>query len=141
MASGQTISARRHLEPPAKTGRKILAGVKPVAERNFRDRPGAILFKLMGGVLQTAPDQELNRSVIYQFASILRERRDSHPAMGGHFFQSPRLAGTGRVGSEIAQKEVHRAPTGCKFRIFMSVLPGKGGKEAEQELVEPDQHV
>ena len=94
----------RQLEPVAKTGGKILAGVEPVLKSDFGDRPVKFPQELARRTIQPALIQVFYRAIVHQFAAVFRERGDAHPAVVGHLLQCPRLSAVRVVVREIAQK-------------------------------------
>jgi hypothetical protein len=45
-----------------------------------------------------------DRTIVYQFAAVFGKGGDAHAAVGGHFFQVPRLPAARAVFREIAEK-------------------------------------
>lgn len=86
-----TIRTRGGSESFAKTGRKILAGIKSALKSNVRHGQRDVFLELAGGEVQPALNEIFHRADVDEFTAIFAERRDAHAAAVSHLLQRPRL--------------------------------------------------
>jgi hypothetical protein len=130
----------RDFKVAAEARGEILAGIEAIGESHFRDGERRLGAQLPGGAFDAALIEIFHRAAVHQFATILREGRDAHMAMGGEAVERPAFPEINPAVPEILEELRDGGWAGGGVPVFPGSLFHERIQDADEEQVQVTGH-